>query len=149
MWAYEIKTNKIWIIPNFWPLLYITLTVFSFFPFAGVHEPQSGPPAQRLRHRSRWQLGYLRDCFITAREVPDVHRAHLRPASSSCGGQRARALLPRHNTRRSGDARVHALTLNAHRSQWLREDRGLNTSVLISRDYTLLYVMIINTCLNV
>ncbi len=133
--------------------MYIPLIVFSLFWFAGVHEPQSGPPAQRLRHHSRWQLGYLRDCFITAREVPDVHCAHLRPASSSCRGHRAQALPPRpqHPAERSRIKRSR---------QWLREDRAAITpedcthqrsdfsSMIGYRLYTL-YVMIINMCLNV
>lgn len=112
-WAWDFKK-----ILNYSIFLTITVhhtnRVLSLFSFTGVHEPQSSPPAQRLRHHRRWQLGYLRDCFITAREEPDVHSAQLRQASSSSGGQRTQAPPPRpqHQAERSR-RRVHALTLNA------------------------------------
>lgn len=116
-WAWDFKK-----ILNYSIFLTITVhhtnRVLSLFSFTGVHEPQSSPPAQRLRHHRRWQLDYFRDCFITAREVPDVHSAQLRPATDTSS-----ASSPQ-NTRLSGAGDAYMCsTLNVH----TREDRAAIT----------------------
>lgn len=125
-----------------------------------LHEPQSGPAAQWFRHHWRWQLGYLRDCFITAWKVYDVHGARLPQHPRLLRKTAAkRSASFTQDTRLSG-AGVHALNAHANDS---REDRlqsherkrklhfihqRSDFSSMLAIGCTL-YTMIINMCLNV
>lgn len=104
--------------------MYITLTVLCLFSFTVLHEPQSGPPAQRFRHHWRWQLGYLRDCFITAWNM--MYMGQGSPSILSfCGRQQPNVLPPSLKT--PGWAEQETRTCSERTRQWLQRGQAAIT----------------------